>query len=193
MINELSQLINSMGMKLKPSKCRSFSIRSGKPVIINYDIEGYKVPSIAEEEQKFLGRVLFFSGKSQDCFNLLKSVIKEKLENLGNTAVRNEFKIEVYNIYILPSIRFLLTIHDIPKTHLLKLDTMADQYLKKWAGLPRCATTAILHLDTALDIKNISTLYTECHSVTHTATRLKGDDSTGLQNTERGSLCYSFG
>ena len=47
-------------------------------------------------------------------------------------------------MYILPSIRFLLTVHDLPQTHLTKLDTMSDQFLKKWAGLPRCATNAIL-------------------------------------------------
>ena len=70
--------------------------------------------------------------------------------------------------------------HDLPKTYLEKLDTMADQYLKKWAGLPRCATTAVLHLRTALDIKHISTLYTETHCVTHTATRLTGDTSVNL-------------
>ena len=58
-INEISKHINSMGKKIKPSKCRSFSLRSGSPGIIHFDIEGYKVPSIAEEEQKFLGRVLF--------------------------------------------------------------------------------------------------------------------------------------
>ena len=119
--------------------------------------------------------MLFFSGKSQDCFNLLEKIIKEKLDNLESTAVRSEFKIEIYQMYILPSIRFLLTIHDIPKTHLSKLDALADRYLKKWAGLPQCATTAVLHLDTAMNIKNISTLYTECHAVTHTSTRLKAD------------------
>ena len=64
--------------------------------------------------------------------------------------------------------------------YLSKLDTISDQYLKKWAGLPRCATTAVLHLNTALDVKNISTLYTECHAVTHAATRLKGDNRVNL-------------
>ena len=56
-----------------------------------------------------------------------------------------------------------------------KLDTFTDQYLKKWAGLPRCATTSLLHLDTAMGIKKISTLYLETHAVTHSTTRLKGD------------------
>ena len=78
-----------MGMKVKPSKCRSFSIKKGSPEIVHFDIEGYKVPSIAEEEQKFLGRVLFFSGKSSECFELSESKVKEKLQNLEKMAVRN--------------------------------------------------------------------------------------------------------
>ena len=162
-------------MKLKPSKCRSFSLKSGKPSIVPFSIEDHPVPSIAVEEQKFLGRVLFFDGKSQECFDLLKQKLQEKIENLDKTEIRPEFKLEIYKIYILPSVRFLLTVHDLPKSHLLKLDTFTDQYLKKWAGLPRCATTSLLHLDTSLGIKQISTLYLETHTVTHCSVRLKGD------------------
>ena len=55
-----------MGIKIKPTKCRSFSIKSGSPDIIHFDIEGFKVPSIAEQEQKFLGRVLFFPANQQN-------------------------------------------------------------------------------------------------------------------------------
>ena len=179
-INEIANHINSMGMKIKPSKCRSFSIKAGSPEIINFNIEGYQVPSIAEEEQKFLGRVLFFSGKSVECFQLLENIISEKLKNLDKTAVRNEFKVEIYKIYILPSIRFLLTVHDLPITYLKKLDTIADKFLKTWAGLPKCATTAILHLNTALNIKNISSLYKESHAVSHASTRLQGDDKVNI-------------
>ena len=103
-----------------------------------------------------------------------------KVDNLDKTAIRPEFKVEIYKIYILPSIRFLLTVHDLPHTHLQQLDRLANQYLKKWAGLPRCATTAILHLNTALNIKDISTLYKEAHSVTHCSTRLRGDYKVNL-------------
>ena len=107
------------------------------------------------------------------------------MENLEKTAIRQEFKLEIYKIYILPSIRFLLTVHDLPITHLLKLDTMVDQYLKKWAGLPKCATNTILHLDTAMHIKKISTLYIEAHTITHCSTRLKGDTAVNLAINNR--------
>ena len=62
-------------MKIKASKCRSFSLRSGKPSILKFNFEGNDIPSISDEEQKFLGRVLFFQGKSEECYNLLNDVI----------------------------------------------------------------------------------------------------------------------
>ena len=74
----------------------------------------------------------------------------------------------------------MFILHDLPPTHLSKLDTAADQYLKRWAGLPCCATNEILHLRTAMNIKKISTLYTETHCVSHAATRLKGDDRVNM-------------
>ena len=60
LLNQIQENIESMGMKIKPSKCRSFSLKSGKPSEVNFSIENYNVPSIAFDEQKFLGRVLFF-------------------------------------------------------------------------------------------------------------------------------------
>ena len=67
-MNQVAQQINSMGMKIKASKCRLFSLTSGKPSKIKFNFEGTEIPSIANEEQKFLGRVLFYNGKSEECF-----------------------------------------------------------------------------------------------------------------------------
>ena len=105
----------------------------------------------------------------------MEKIIKEKIDNLDKTEVRTVFKIEIYQMYILPSLRFLLTVHEITKTHLKKLDVLTDQYVKRWIGLPRCATTEIIHAKYAMNIKTITALYKEAHCVTHVATRLKGD------------------
>ena len=162
-------------MKLKPSKCLSFSLKSGSPFVKHFSIGEAEVPSIVEEEQKFLGKVIFFDGKSASTYELVEKIIKEKIDNLEKTEIRAEFKIEIYQMYILPSLRFLLTVHEITKTHLKKLDVLTDQYVKRWIGLPRCATTEIIHAKYAMNIKTITALYKEAHCVTHVATRLKGD------------------
>ena len=93
------------------------------------------------------------------------------------SGVQNKYKLKIYHKYLLPSIRFLLTVHDITATDLKKLDTLSDKFIKKWAGLPPCATNAFLHMVNTMNIKSITALYQETHCVTHTATRLKGDSA----------------
>ena len=77
--------------------------------------------------------------------------------------------------YLLPSKRFLLTIHTITDTHLKLLDTLTDKAIKRWSGIPPSATNAIIHMDQGLGVKSISELYMERHTVSHTRTRLKGN------------------
>ena len=97
------------------------------------------------------------------------------MERIDKCFVREEYKLWMYKEYFLPSKRFLLTVHKLTATHLKLLDTFSDKYVKKWAGLPVSATNAIIHLKEGLDCKSISELYMECHKVSHTRTRLKGD------------------
>ena len=165
-----------MGMKLKPSKCRSFSIQSGKPSIITFQVGNDNIPSIYHEDQKFLGKLLFFNGKSKDTFDHIKSEIETRLQRLEETEIRNEYKLWIYKHYTLPSIRFLLSVHDITKTDLSKLDSLCNKHVKKWTGLPPCATNTIFHLKHALDIPSVTSVYEEAHIVTHVDARLKSDD-----------------
>ena len=81
----------------------------------------------------------------------------------------------MYKHYTLPSVRFLLTVHDITKTDLKKLDNLCHKYMKKWAGLPPCATNSIFHLRSALDIPSVTSVYNEAHFTTHVDVRLKSD------------------
>ena len=165
-----------MGIKLKPIKCRSLSIQKGKPSVVHYKIGEHKIPSIKEEEQKFLRKILFFNGKQSETYNYVKQEIEKKILNINKTEIRNEFKMWIYHHYLLPSIRFILTIHALTKTDLTKLDNMCHKHLKVWAGLPRCATNSIFHHQKSLNITSISDLYREAHCLNYANIKLKGDD-----------------
>ena len=174
-INIIQSNISSMGMRLKPSKCRHFSVPSGQPKDIPFHIGHTRIPSIRDEDQKFLGRLLFFSGKSEETFQHIKDTLKNALENIEASLVRSEYKLWILKNYLIPSKRFLLTVHTLPMTHLKTLDTFMDQWIKKWAGIPKSATNVIIHLKEGLDIPSISSTYTEAHNTSHTRTRLQGD------------------
>ena len=109
------------------------------------------------------GQIIIFDG------------LKAILDRRDETKVRQEYKLWIYKHYTLPSIRFLLTVHDITKTDLQKLDNLCHKYLKKWAGLPPCATNSVFHLKNALDIPSVTSVYDEAHYVAHTDARLKSD------------------
>ena len=177
LISEIHSYINSMGMSLKPAKCRSFSLVKGKPTVVDFHIGDNLVPSILHEEQKFLGKVQFFHGKSQNTLDHIKDSFKEKLDNIENLMIRSEQKMWIYQNYFIPSIRFLLTVHELTQTHVKVLDAFTHVYLKKWTGLPPSATNIVLHMKVGLDIPTIETLYNICHTLTHTAMRQKGDST----------------
>ena len=68
-----------MGMRLKPSKCRNFSISAGKAAKVPFSIGDSPVPSIADEDQHYLGAKVFFLGKEAEIVTELKKKFEEKL------------------------------------------------------------------------------------------------------------------
>ena len=85
LINEIQENTESMGLKLKPSKCRSFSIQKGKPTVTYYKIGENVVPSVQEEEQKFLGKLVFFKGKPSETYEHIKNEIETKIDYVTKT------------------------------------------------------------------------------------------------------------
>ena len=159
--------ITSLGLRLKPSKCRHFSITSGTSEDVPFFLGEKRIPSIRDEEQKFLGCLLFYSGKSEETFKLIKETLGSALDKIEASLIRVEYKLWILKHYLLPSKRFILTVHNLTATHLKTLDTFVDQYTKRWSGVPKSATNVLIHSKEGMDIPSISSVYTEAHNVSH--------------------------
>ena len=127
------------------------------------------------KSQSFWERLFFYSGKSAETLEYIKLVITDKLGHIENSMVRPEYKMWIYQNYFLPSIRFLLTVHEITQTHLTVLDTICNKSIKKWTGVPRGGTNLLFHMHEGLGLHTIKSLYEETHALNHTSMRLKGD------------------
>ena len=71
-LNEISSWTQSMNLKLKPIKCKSLSIVSGKPTSITYKLSTNDVNCIENDPHRFLGSHLCFSGKQEDVYQFVK-------------------------------------------------------------------------------------------------------------------------
>ena len=80
--------------------------------------------------------------------------------------VRKEFKARIYCDYYLGSLRYLFSVHDLHKRQLNDLEALTHSYLKKWLGLPRGASWALVHDSHGLNVKSITHLYLESRSLT---------------------------
>jgi hypothetical protein len=109
---------------------------------------------------KFLGG---YKGKGVP--GLIKGKMERGLENIDKCLVRDERKVRSYKEYFLPANRFILSIHDLSKTDLGKLDALANWYLKSWLGMPQGGSFLPVHSGLGMNVKSVSHLYKESRSL----------------------------
>jgi hypothetical protein len=97
------------------------------------------------------------------------------LENIDKFLVRDECKVRTYKDYFLPANRFILSIHDLTKTDLGKLDVLANRYLKLWLGMPQEGSFLPVHSGLGMDVKIVSHLYKESQSLDIVRALIRGD------------------
>ena len=99
------------------------------------------------------------------------------MKNIDQSLVRSEYKASIYVRYLLPALRFMMSVHTVHKTHLDVLDTMTDGYLKKWLGIPsRGANIAPVHLPQGMAIPRFSDVYWKANCSAYSRSRLFGDE-----------------
>ncbi len=184
-LKNVENYAKSMNLVLEPTKCKSLSICSGSSKVIEFQLSDGKIDSISTSPEKFLGSQITFSGKQCDIFDFIKQNIVDILTNIDNTLIREEYKMNIYTKYVIPALRFKLSVHDITHTNLKLLDNIVDKKLKQWLHIPPSGTRAILHCVEGLGIKSITHLYRECHGVCHATSRLKADKTVNVALDER--------
>ena len=97
-----------MGLKLKPRKCKSLSIRSGKSENIGFKLgDAYLGSLLGETFHKFLGAFYTFENLGGEVASLVLSKFRTGLENIDGLLVRDELKVRIYAEYFLNSNRFV--------------------------------------------------------------------------------------
>ena len=181
LVTDIAEKIKSMGLELKPQKCRSLSIEKGKIENIvfklkDYDEKDINIDSIIDKPMKFLGSNLAGDNSPSAMFVNILSMLETKLKNINKSTLRGEFKLNIYSRYALPSMRYYFSVHQIHETHMQKLDLVAKKYVKIWLGIQKhgVSDASIFH-PYMLSTKMPSQLYKEAHAGNFATIRSKGD------------------
>ena len=144
-------------MKAKPSKCRSLAMRriqlvntQGKTTrsYVPYDpklkIGGKEMPFIHQAPMRFLGEEIYQDLSDSEVRAKVCAKFKGLLEKTDRDKVNNIGKLWIYENHVVSRITWEFIIYSFPITFAESLQTTANRYLKKWAGLARCANPSIL-------------------------------------------------
>ena len=173
----LHELTTSMGLKLKPRKCRSLSVKAGKSEAIVFGLGEAEIASILNDKyHKFLGGFYTYDCSAASVAGIITERMGEQLKNIDNLLVRNEYKARIYSEYLLGSYRFLFSIHDLNITQIKALNDLTHSYLKTWLGMPKGATWALVHDSHGLNIKSVEHLYKESRALSLSNVRFFSDD-----------------
>ncbi len=185
-INNISVWTKSINLKLKPPKCVSLSLCSGKPTPVNFTLDGTPLDTLRQSPHKFLGLTITFTGKQSDTYKVIYDHFHTHLTRIDNLEIKNEYKFNMYNKYLLPASQFILTIHELSATNLCKPEALTHKFLKTWSGLSHSVWISVLHLDQFMSIQSVTELYHQCHTNVYVFTRMKGDKLVNYDLDSRG-------
>ena len=94
-----------MNLMLEPRKYKSLSICNGKSAEIIFQIDKMMIPSIRDDPENFLGAQITFTRKSIEVKETSWMLSGICPCNTEVTKIRLEYKVSIYNKYLLSAIR----------------------------------------------------------------------------------------
>lgn len=148
--------LQSCGMALNPSKCKTLSIK-GQPkqknVIVitnNFCINNNIVPSISSaEEWTYLGVRFNSRGRSKV---YLGEFIVEPLERLTKAPLKPQQRMFALLVFLIPRLYHQLVLGTTTISALNKVDNIIRHYIRRWLNLPLDVPTAFFYTDIAVDL-----------------------------------------
>ncbi len=94
---------------------------------------------------RFLSQEIFEDLSDKEVRCGVESKLKTLLERVNNDQVNSIAKMWIYENHIVSRISWEFIIYCFPVSFAQNLQAVATRYLKRWAGLPKCANPSILY------------------------------------------------
>ncbi|RXN06459.1 hypothetical protein ROHU_012346 [Labeo rohita] len=145
LLKRLKDLFTWARMKKKPSKSRSLSIRKGaRKDNISFSVNGEAIPRLIDQPVKSLGRLYTAEISDKHMAVSVTTQLTSGLKKIDESLLPGKFKVWCYQFTQFHRLLWPLKLCDITSSTVLKMDAKANNYIRKWLGLPRCLSTSAL-------------------------------------------------
>ena len=162
LLQSLHHHCSEIDLIFNPSKCVSLCF-DGKACLKNttFKLGDGSTQNVISKPIKFLGKMLGHSRREtmRAASSKIKDILLPALQRITEANVRGEYKVWVYQHYLMPSLNFHLTVNDISRSQTLSLQRMITRHLKSWLDLPRCLTPAVLFHTDGIGLAHLPTLF----------------------------------
>ncbi|XP_023815255.1 uncharacterized protein LOC111948071 [Oryzias latipes] len=125
-------------MRIKPSKSRSLSIRKGvRNDHISFTVNGERIPLLAEQPVRSLGRLYTAELSDNHMPATIMLQLRDGLERIDKSHLPGKFKVWCYQFILYPRLMWPLKLCEITSSTVAKMDAKANNFIRKWLGLPR--------------------------------------------------------
>ncbi|KAL1266945.1 hypothetical protein QQF64_002620 [Cirrhinus molitorella] len=145
LLKRLEELLSWARMKIKPSKSRCLSIRKGvRKDNIFFSVNGEVIPRLVDQPVKSLGRLYTAELTDKHMAASVNAQLTGGLKKIDETLLPGKFKLWCYQFTLWHRLLWPLKLCEITPTTVQKMDRKANNYIRKWLGLPRCQSSSAL-------------------------------------------------
>jgi hypothetical protein len=132
--------------KLKSSKSRALVFDKGKVVewevdgqrgdgdLLKLTLSGEVIPNVSEKPIKFLGRWIRAEATDKEVIEQARGDLYQFLERLDGSSLSGIQKCWGYQYLVLPKMKWILAIYDIPASTVLKWEQRVNRFLRSRLG-----------------------------------------------------------
>lgn len=139
LLKRIDELVGWARMKIKPAKSRSLSLRKG--VRNDHTIfvaGGEEIPLLANQPVRSLGRTYTADLSDRQMGETVRKQLADGLARINQSQLPGKYKVWSYQFILYPRVMWPLKMSEVPSSVADKLDGLANSFIRKWLGLPRC-------------------------------------------------------
>ncbi|KAI8513341.1 hypothetical protein Bbelb_099800 [Branchiostoma belcheri] len=152
LLQRLEELSKWAGMKFKPAKSRSLSLRKGKISNKTFTVNDQIIPTLQEQPVKSLGRLYTSSLKDSERGPETVEQAVRGLRSIDECELPGRLKVWCAQFMLFPRLKWPLKTYNISLSVVDQIDRKANTYIRRWLGVPRCLSTVALYGNNMLSL-----------------------------------------